>query len=689
MTRIALLLLALAGSASAQERDTARVRHRPVEVTVTRSIQSDVRTAAPVTVVSAAEIQRGQPTIGLDEALAVVPGVTVNNRYNFSLGTRIAIRGLGARAAFGVRGVRVLVDGVPLTMPDGQANLNNIDLASTGRIEVLRGPASSLYGNAAGGVISLESEAPPLRSFAGELRTVFGDLGRDDLGRMSKHQVKLGGQQGSADYLLSLGRMETDGYRAHSRAEQSTLNARVRFGNATRFHAVLNHADAPVAQNPGSLPRDSANRRPAMAWPRNVATGAGESAQQTQLGVGAERQLQFGLVRVSAYGLTRSLENPLPFGYIMLDRKGGGARAAVSSSPRLGSAELSLIAGTDIELQRDDRSEFDNVNGNAGTRRREQQDRVFTAGPFAQLTFSPTTRLALTAGARYDWVNFETEDRFLSDGRDDSGKRSLQAFSPRIAALFALSEQSSIYGSVSTAFQTPTTTELINRPPVTGSPCCPGGFNESLEPQRALNFELGIKGNWRGLARYELVGFHMKVDDALVPFQVAGVEGREFFRNAGETKQRGLEAALGVTPVRWLSIDAAYTRSDFTFVDDGNAANAFEGNEIPGVAPDHLFGRVRIRPHRAVTVELEHEYTSEFFTDDANLNRNSSAAITDARLILEADYNDLRITPFIALNNLSDERYNSSVVINAAGARYFEPAPGRNLYLGVSLGFRQ
>src|SRR5687768_4736221 len=269
----ALVLLPI--GLTAQVPDTAFYRLRPVSVTVLRTAATDLRTPASVTAVGLLDLQRAQPTLGLDEALAVVPGVVVNNRYNFALGTRIAIRGLGARAGFGVRGVKLLVDGIPLTMADGQANVNNLDLGSAGRVEVLRGPASSLYGNAAGGVISVQTEEPPPTSFGGMVRTVFGDLGREGLDRMTKHQVKVGGRTGRLDYLLSGARLENDGYRDHSRAEQTNINARVRLESSdrTRWSVLLNHANTPVADNPGSLPRDSADQRPTIAWPNNVRLG--------------------------------------------------------------------------------------------------------------------------------------------------------------------------------------------------------------------------------------------------------------------------------------------------------------------------------------------------------------------------------------------------------------------------------
>jgi iron complex outermembrane recepter protein len=677
------------GSATAQvdslRNDTLRFRLQPINVRVLRSAATELKTPAAVTAVSRSELQDGQLTIGLDESLAVVPGVVINNRYNFSLGSRIAVRGLGARAAFGVRGVRVLQDGIPLTMPDGQANLNNIDLGSAGRIEVLRGPASSLYGNAAGGVVAIETEPAPQSAFAGEVRSLAGNVGQDEFSRLSRHQLKVGGRSAAFDYLVSASHLETDGFRAHSRAEQSVLNTRLHLtrGQNQDWTLLLNLADSPTAENPGSLPLDSARAKPEMAWPRNVVTGAGEETRQLQAGVAYQWRGPTSDLQASVYGLTRSLDNPLPFAFITLERKGAGARALYSHRADLSGRSLSVTVGADLEHQADERGEFDNVNGQQGSQRsRDQTDRVSAVGPFAQAELAITPRFGMTLGARYDLIQFEVTDRHLVDGRDDSGSRTLSALSPRLALLYAINDNTSAYGSVGTAFQTPTTTELINRPPEPGEPCCPGGFNRELEPQRALNFELGVKGRLSDRLRYEAALYQMNIQDMLIPFQVATADAREFFSNAGEARHRGLELALAAVLARNHLLEVAYTYSDFAF-----AADSLADNAVPGVPPQHLFARLGMQLHRNLRLEIEDEFTDSYFANDVNTAKNASVNVIDVRVQGELRAAGLVLRPFVALNNVTDEQYNSSIVINAVGGRFFEPAPGRNLYFGAGVRF--
>ncbi|MGH7449440.1 MAG: TonB-dependent receptor plug domain-containing protein, partial [Longimicrobiales bacterium] len=229
--------------------DTSLFRLDTLQIPVTRTTAGAARAPLSLSLVGRERIQAARSTIGLDEALASVPGLIVDNRQNFSLGSRVIIRGLGARAAFGVRGVRVMVDGIPLTMPDGQTNLNNLDLASAGAIHVLRGPASSLFGNAAGGVIAVETEpAPGPRS--AEARITVGDQGRSTLTRMWKAQAKVAETIGAFDYLASVSRLHADGYRDHSRARQTLVNARAGFntGDATRLTLIVNAVAVPLAE---------------------------------------------------------------------------------------------------------------------------------------------------------------------------------------------------------------------------------------------------------------------------------------------------------------------------------------------------------------------------------------------------------------------------------------------------------
>lgn len=526
-----------------------------------------------------------------------------------------------------------------------------------------------LYGNAAGGVVAFESELP--EPGFGAYARVLG--GSHDLLRAN---AKVGGGSEQTRYLLNFARLDADGFRAHSAVEQNNLNARVRHQLDDRAYLAitLNAADAPTALNPGSLPLDSALVKPEMAWPRNAATNSGEAARQIQLGL--EHGREFGSLRAHAvaYALTRDLENPLPFAYITLARKAGGIRSALSAT----GTHWRVTGGLDVEIQRDEREEFDNVNGRPGSSRtRDQTDRIVNFGPFLRVSTELTPALALAGGLRYDHTRFEIDDRFRDDNRDDSGKRTMSALSPMVGASYRIADGISAFASISTAFQTPTTTELINNPAGTG-------LND-LDPQRSVSYEVGMRTQRRALW-LELSAYHTAVRAALVPYQLAGGDGREFFRNAARTRQQGIEAAAQLQATTDLRIATSYTWNDFTFVDDGLPEADFDGNQLPGVPPHHWMTRVGWSPGAAF-LEIELEHTSAFYAADSNTaaSVNPAATVIDLRVGGSVTLAGSRWQPMFGLNNLLDERYFSSVVINAAGARYFEPAPGRNIYLGVGV----
>ncbi len=676
--RAAVFVLLVCAARAAAQDTTRAIPVDTLTVSVARAATMLARVPAAVSVITAERIQAGRLTIGLDEALAEVPGLLINNRYNYALGTRISMRGFGARAAFGVRGLRISADGIPLTMADGQSNLNNVDLTSAGRIEVLRGAAALLYGNAAGGVIDIRSELPA-PGFQAEARALAADMGSRSLANTRKVNIKAGGGSAATRYLVSGAHLNTRGFREHARFEQNNLNVHVEHArDATRRSAfTLSLADAPRAENPGSLPRDSAQLHPQMAWPRNIATDAHERSRQLQLGVRHERQLGGAALTASVYGLTRTLHNPLPFAYIDLQRIAGGVRSTL--------AWPHLLLGVDADALSDARAEYDNDGGRRGSlQSRDQTDRITSFGPFVRVSVDLARRLNFSGGLRYDRSHFEVADHYLADGRDDSGSRTMSAFSPGAGLLYTAAQGVVLFGNVGTSFQTPTTTEMINTPPAPGAACCAAGFNP-LQPERALSYEVGVRTHWHERISLEAALFHARIRHELVPFRVASAGGRDFFRNAGRTRHRGVELATAARVSRALRLTASYTYSDFVFEDDGSDATAYEGNRLPGIPPHHLFTTATIGSG-VLVAEPELEWTASYFADDGNTDAARNGAFTIVNLRLRSQQSLAHdVMPFAAINNIFDVRYNASVVINAAGNRYFEPAPGRSFYLGVAV----
>ncbi|HEX2140439.1 MAG TPA: TonB-dependent receptor, partial [Woeseiaceae bacterium] len=608
--------------------------------------------------------------------LAGVPGLYIQNRYNFSQDLSISLRGFGARASFGIRGIRVYVDGIPETLPDGQAQVDSIDLGSAESIEVLRGPASSLYGNASGGVIAIETELGDTPPYL-EAGLAAGELGFEQYG------LKAGGSWEMVDYLFNASHQEIEGYREHSFAEGSLLNGKVgmRLNDGERITLALNHTDQPESLDPGGIDAAQATANPRAARDLNVLFNGGESLSQQRLGLVYEKDRPGGSLRLRNYYVWRDFQNRLPFvdgGAVDFDRFFYGAGVQYSFGEQLPAA-AGITAGIDFDRQEDDRRRFDNNEGVLGDLVFDQRERVDSVGAYLLGQYEAGERWVLSAGLRYDRINFDVSDRFLLDG-NDSGEIEFDQVSPSIGASFHFGEHVA-FGSFSSSFETPTTTELAN-------PDGSGGFNPSLEPQRADSYELGLKGERTGIY-YELALFHIELTDELVPFEIAGFPGRTFFSNAGESSRTGVETALSWRHDSGFGADLSYTWSDFTFDSfTDESGNEFGGKRLPGL-PEH-FGYVGItwETEGGFLARLESRYSGELYADNANSVPVGSYTVTGLRASREIERGDWIVQPYFGVNNLFDRRYNSHIRSNAFGGRYYEPAPERNAYAGIDVRYR-
>ena len=681
-------------------RDTSRVAELPeIEVTVTRTPAPLRRVPYAVGVLDRTALQRGQPTVGLDEALNNIPGVVVANRYNFSLDQRISIRGFGARSNFGVRGVKILLDGIPQTLPDGQSQLSNVEFADLARAEVLRGASSSLYGNASGGVVAFQTEPAAQAPFAQRVRVQAGS-GKRNGDAFYKWQSWSSGRAGNASGTLSVSQFKADGFRQHSAAEIRQLNAGVDyvFGGSTLGTLRFSAADDPRAENPGALTPVEYLLNPDSAAANNIRRAADKDVQQQQLSLGLRHVDAAGNeYDVSVFGLLRDLANPLaapPPGafvpnvgtYVRIDRAVGGLR--LSGSRKLGTAPVAprVSVGADVQRMRDDRQNFRAVAGQpTDSVLIDQREKITEFGPFVQAQWSPREELLLNGGVRFDWVRFDVADHHLSDGVDNSGQRTNHALSAHVGASWAFGDRFVPYVNVSTSFETPTTTELVNQPNTTG------GFNTLLKPQRAVNYELGLRGQPAPRVEYSVAVFLGRITDAIVQQQEVG--GRAFFANAGKAHNDGAEVGLTVTPVTGLTLNGAYTYAHYRFaeyVDAGGTSLA--GNRLPGV-PDHFwrFGLRTALPH-GFFADADHTLSSSVASDDANTGSlfadSWGAGVTNLRVGWDGDVGELSLTPFLGVNNLWDRRYVGSVTINGAGGRVLEPAPLRVIYFGTEIGYR-
>ena len=653
----------------------------PIIINATRVEKSSDEIPAAISTIGQDQIQLGTEQLGLDESLSRVPGLFMLNRYNFAQDLRASIRGFGARSSFGIRGIKIIVDGIPETLPDGQGSVDGVDIGSARQINVIRGPASSLYGNASGGAILIETEQGSAIPFA-EVRTTLGEFD------FSKLQLKTGGDTGEFNYLINLSDTSIDGYREHSEFENTQLNGRFEYtlSAGSSLLTTIHHTDQPVANDAGGLTAEEVAQDRSQARQRNLDFDAGEALQQTRIGLLYKTSLNEDReFEARVYNTDRDFSTRLPLasfpdfdgvgngGSVFLDRRVIGVGLKYIAKVDLLGRQNRLLVGIDYDRQDDDRSRFDNLLGVVGLQRLEQNELVTSTGAYLQNETRLNEIAELTMGVRYDEVKFDVSDSFLSDG-DDSGEVKLDQISPMIGVSFKHSGDTHVYSTISKAFETPTTTEFANP---TG-----GGFNQALEPQESTNYEVGIK-TVADSYRFEAALFHIDVESELIPFELSG---RTFFENAGSSSRDGIELSYTRHLLEQLSFSLAYTYSDFVFdrfTDDNG--DVFDGKQIPGIPQDLLHLDFSWFGNGGYYATWDINYTGELFADNDNAASIDSSSVSNLRLGHNGFYEDWEISSFLGVNNLFDEEYNSNIRINAFGDRYFEPAPERNAYIGMTI----
>ena len=678
-------------------------------VTVTRSDQRLASVPNAVAVVGAEALDFTERKSSLDEALRGIPGLLVQNRRNYGLSGGIGLSIRAPQPRFGLRGLAIIQDGIPITTADGTTEPGNVDLGSVRRIEVIRGPSSVLYGNSAGGVISLFTEIDRSRRL-----TVRPDLQIGSNG-YNRQQLRVDGHNdGGTRFMGSFSRFHTDGWRDHSAADvrQTNVVARQALSDRTDLSGIFNHYAAPFAESPSFLTAAQAGdpRLPAAAAgganprqarpcggrfgcsghrsPTVAEQNWGETARQGQGGVTLEHRFAGAqLFRATGWGARRALDAGGVGRVIDLNRRAAGVRSEYLGSARAGSTTIEWTAGVDVASQNDSRMEFGFappfvVGGTAhrGALRIDQQEDVLSAGPFAQTSVSPHARVTLTAGVRYDYYRFRATDRKLDDG-DQSGDRTMGAASPSVGVTVAASPNLNLYGNVATAYETPTTVELSNTP--TGA----GGFNQLLDPERLRSAEVGLRGLIQpARLQYEVAVYRARVLDAFVPFQRA--DEATYFDNAGETSRNGVELALNWQPVSRFSARVAYTSQDFVFRRFVLGDDDFSGNLEPGAPPRRLFAGIDYAAPFGLRSSATVRRVDEFFLTNANdpAATNWAYTVVDLRFGWDGRWGGVEVRPFVGIDNLFDERYNSSAITNAFGRRYYEPSPDREIYVGVTFG---
>jgi iron complex outermembrane receptor protein len=645
-------------------------------IVVTGARTKDAIGALPysTTALGEREIANGRPTLSLGESLSQVPGVFVAAQSNYSQDTRISIRGFGARAPFGVRGIRLFLDGIPLTLPDGQSQIDSLDLANIDRMEILRGPAASLYGNAAGGVLYLETKDPGPVPEA----EVFNMVGAFETWKLAASGRARVGETGVS---LFASRTQTDGFREQSGTEQVVAQARTvsQLADNVRLSAIIHWFDSPRADDPGGLTPEQFRATPSAAAAVNERFGTGEAVSQLQAGTRLVASSDDARHRVEAtvHAGLRDFSNAIPFRTVAFSRDFYGGLLVYRWEEEDWLSGHRLALGAELQGQEDRRDNQGNRDGQPdGEVQLLQTEAADSLGLFAQERLSIFEPLAALGSVRYDRVELSVQDDFLEDG-DASGRRTFEQVTAQGGLLGTVTRGLELYGNVSQSFETPTLSELVNASPE-------GGLSQTLDPQKALSVEAGarLRNRW---VRAEATGFYIDLEDELIARE--DELNRTIFVNAGASRRVGAEASLRLGPVRGADLTVAYTFLRSTFEDDGPGEASRRGNLIPGLPEHRLFARLRYDDGRLFGA-FDLEWVGTRFADDANEVSAPAHTLADLRVGTRfALSRQLGGELNLGIRNLFDVDYVENVRANAFGGRSFEPGPPLHVYGALSLRF--
>lgn len=689
---IALAIAAATGGAAAPASAQTTEVLEEIVVSAGRSEQRSFDAPAALQAVGAQTIRDAGPQVNLSESLSRVPGVVVLDRQNYAQDLQLSIRGFGARSTFGIRGVRLIVDGIPATMPDGQGQASTVSLPSSERIEVLRGPLAQLYGNAAGGVVQAFTQSGPRNPF-GLLSLNSGSYGLQRLG------LQTGGQSGRLNYIVDYSDFSIDGYRQNSATVRRHLNGKFRFdlSEQTRATIVVNGFDQPKGLDPLGLTRAQFESDPRQAATIASSQNTGKAVSQNQLGTVLEHRIDSdnrltGRVYWGQRALYSKLSVPLAAqaastsagGVVSLDRDYHGLGVQFSNRIKTSSGLLSTVVGADFDSMKDRRRGYINNAGAQGALKRDEDNHVENLDVYAQTSWLFHPQWSLTGGLRSSTVKFRVTDYFIAPGNpDDSGSARYSATNPVFGLTHFATENLNLYANLGRGFETPTFTELAYRP---GGQT---GLNFDLQASRAKHFELGAKYKLGSAHRLDLALFKIDTENEITVDSNSG--GRSTFRNAGRTQRSGLEFAYSGRLAAGLSAHFAMTamRAEFRdgFASAAGTVNA--GNSLPGVPNRSAYGELVWRASRAdwlsgLQIGGELIHSGRLFVSDTHADATASYTLWNLRAGLEQNYGNWRLGQFVRLNNLTDRRYSGSVIVNDGNGRYFEPAPGRNWMLGVT-----
>lgn len=611
-----------------------------------------------------------QQQLSLQEYIQTVPGLFSLNANNYAQDLRISIRGFGARSAFGIRGIKLIVDGIPATTPDGQGQIDNLNLYAINNVEVIRGPAASRYGNASGGVISMTTDSEVKQN---ELNggVTFGSY------NMQNYQLGVKYKKGYTQFIGQAVHTRIAGYRNNSGMKSTNLNGRLsrELSNGALFTLLLNGTFSPLADDPGGLTLDEVDEDRRMARDRNLQFDTGERVYHGKVGLTYNDQINERLA-YDGYFLfsARSFDGKLPFsdgGIVDLRRNYYIHGGSFTFNQIQTNGSNKIMAGYELGKQDDFRDRYFNVDGERARQVLNQGEYFSTVAAYVidEWTFK---QWVVNTGLRFDlnWL------RLVNQNNGEEDNKTFPTLNPSIGLGYQLKNGHQGYANFSTSFETPVLSELT-------AGQLNGQFNENLEAQFAYNYEVGWKGLIGQSMQFDLALFHIDTNNDLVPFESEDQQGITQFKNAGKTRRQGLELALQYHLSPHLQLDGNYTFSQFKYRVFDTEEGSLAGNFLPGIPQHNANFFVRYLNTKGFNAQLHLRHTGDLYTSDDNEVKDQAYTLLNLNIGYTWKRQKYTLIPYFGINNLLNTKYNDNIRINAFGRRYYEPGPEQNFFFGI------
>ena len=665
------LLLTFFCNAQKQAKDSIKLEE--VIISVTKIKDSLVNTPFSVSIKSFSTFQKSAEQFNISEYIEDVPGIFISNDNNYAQDSRISIRGFGSRANFGIRGIKLIVDGVPETTPDGQSQIDNLNLEIIEKIEVIRGVGSSLYGNSSAGIIKIKTLQELQNSFA---RIGFS-LGSN---QQNKSQFFLGQKYKKTSYTFLYSQTKSNGYRNNSGFKNNNLNINLfkKVNDKTNYGLSFNYVDSPYAIDPGGLTIEEVEDNRKQARERNIIYDSKESIKHLKLSGSFEKKISNKLT-FSKYLFfsNRDFNGNIPVkkgGTIKLDRKYWGLGASL-----LIKNKFNTQIGFDLGNQKDLRKRYFNNEGEIGALVLEQNEKFINYGIFLVSSFKLNSFI-INPGIRLDKNTISIDDRFLADG-NSSDKINLNSLNPSLGINYKSNSFNRFFVNVSTGFETPTLNEF-------GSSPIGSGFNKNLKSQNSINYELGFsKKSVNNKFKLDLIYFNTSNKNEVLPYEDSQFPGQVFYNNAGKTQRSGIEFSGSYNYNNFWNFNSSISIGRYLFDEFIDNEKNYSGNKIPGVPEKTMFFNVNYKNESKLSVSLQLKVIGDLYANNSNSVKVDGFSRLNLKISKGINYKKITIDPFLIFKNILGTSYYDNIRINAFGARYYEPAAKANFYGGIKIKF--